>query len=408
MQAFFNGSPHFSHERKAVCSIPNMKGHSNFRTIIGSIIFALLLILTHQPVAAISPAEAYSPAAINDAAMKLVRFCIEPKTGLDEQAVAILVNYVLSPKQTREYGLPKSQGSTGAYYEFDARITFPRFMEYSYSALVPPTITRPSSLRYSIWTTSQGEPQRYPDGSKQVPPAGAPIVIHGRQRESDTPDLNTGVYHEYDLKRTLILLNHKGQQVLVSVSKQIGQSNVGKKGVILGNDSDWNYYYSGEPGTSKTGLGWVKSYIYDFFSIGVYAEPSAASATIRTGVFQWLRAGWSGINFVNSNHILKGMKRFARDSRMILESPLLPAPHKINSVYLSLLNMPTDDLLKKYEALQQAQRSLAIKTGKISKSEGEGKMSVGNMPKEQMVEELMQEYIKTTLGKPALLGKQSF
>jgi hypothetical protein len=401
-------SYYFSHERRAVSGIPRMKGHIYFRSITGPIIFMLLLICTHQPVTAISPAYAYSPTTINDAAMKLVRFCTEPKVGLDEQAVATLVDYVLSSKQSREYGLPSSLGSTGAYYEFDAKIAFPRFMEYSYSTLVPPTVTRPSSLRYSIWTNSRGEPQKYPDGSKQVPPAGAPVIIHGMQRESDTPDLNTGVYHEYDLKRTLILLNHKGQQVLISVSKQIGQSNVGKKGVILGNDNDWNYYYSGEPGTTRAGLGWVKSYIYDFFSICIYAESGTTEATVRSGVFQWLRAGWSGINFVKSNHILNGMKRFARDSKMILESPRLPPPQQISSVYHWLLNMPPDDLLTKYLALQRAQRSFALQIGKISKSAGEEKLSVGNTEKTQMVGELMQEYIKTTLGKPALLGLQYF
>ncbi len=401
-------SYYFSYERRAASSIPNMKRHAYFRSTIGPFIFALLLILTHRPVTAISPADAYSPTTINDAAMKLVRFCTEPKVGLDEQAVATLVDYVLSSKQNREYGLPSSLGSTGAYYEFDAKITFSRFMEYSYSTLVPPTITRPSSLRYSIWTTPRGEAQKYPDCSKQVSHAGAPIIIHGMQRESDTPDLNTGVYHEYDLKRTLILLNHKGQQVLISVSKQIGQSDVGKKGVILGNDSDWNYYYSGEPGTSKTGLGWVKSYIYDFFSIGIYVESGTAATTVRSGVFQWLRAGWSGINFVKSNHILNGMKRFARDSKIILESPRLPSPQQINSVYHWLLNMPADDLLIKYRALQQAQRSLAIQTSKISKSEGKEKLSAVDIQKAQMVGALMQEYIKMALGKPALLGAQYF
>ena len=92
---------------------------------------------------------------------------------------------------------------------------------------------------------------------------------------STTPtplDLTTGVYHEYDLKRTLILLNQKGRQVLISVSKQIDESSIGKKGVILGNDSDWTYFYSNEPGTMKTGLGWAKSYIYDYFSVVVYAK----------------------------------------------------------------------------------------------------------------------------------------
>jgi hypothetical protein len=224
------------------------------------------------------------------------------------------------------------------------------------------------------------------------------------QHDSDTPDLTTGIYHEYDLKRTLILVNHKGRQALISVSKQIGKSNVGKKGVILGNDNDWNYYYSGEPGSTRTGLGWVKSYIYDYFSVGVYVESSNTPTMVRVGVFQWLRAGWSGINFVKSIHILGGLERFARNCRMILESPRLPTPGQMLSVYQSLLNMPADDLIKKYAALQQAQRSSAIKIGKISKSEGEERVSFANTPRKQMVEELMLIYLKTTLGKPTPPG----
>ncbi|MCX5817851.1 MAG: hypothetical protein NTX75_16680 [Proteobacteria bacterium] len=377
-----------------------------FRPISGCIVLVLLLILLHQPAAALSPIDASIP--VNDAAMKLVQFCIEPKVGLDEHAVVTFVDYVLSSKQNREYALPKTLESTGTYYEFDTKITFPRFLEYSYGPLIPPAITRPSSLRYSVWTNPQDEIQKPPNSWQPVPPAGTPVVIHGIQRESDTPDLNTGVYHEYDLKRTLILLNYKGRQVLVSISKQIGQSNVGKKGAILGNDNDWNYYYSGEPGSSITGFGWAKSYIYNFFSIGVYAESSTAPTMVRTGIFQWLRAGWSGINFVKSNHILNGMKRFARDCRMVLESPRLPPPNQMLSVYHWLSNMPADDLMKKYAALWQAQRSLAIQIGKISKSELDEHVSFTNTPKEQIVGELMLEYLKTTLGKPTLLGKQSF
>ena len=371
--------------------------HIYFRPVVGCILLALLLILPHQPVVAQFPTDALSP--VTDAAMKLVRFCNEPKVGLDEQAVATLVDHVLSSKQTRESALPESLECTGAYYEFDTKIAFPRFIEYSYNPLIPAVITRPSSLRYSSWTAPRGETQKLPNSWKPVAPAGVPVVIQSMQHESDTPDLNSGVYHEYDLKRTLILLNHKGRQVMLSVSKQISTSNVGKKGVILGNDNDWNYYYSGQPGTPKAGLGWVKSYIYDYFSIGVYAESITAPRMVRTGVFQWLRAGWSGINFVKPSHILGGLKRFARDSRMVLESPRLPAPNQMISTYQSLSNMPAGDLIKKYAALQQAQRSLAVQLGKISKSEGEEQVSFANTPREQMVEELMLGYLKTTLGK---------
>jgi hypothetical protein len=379
-----------------------MKRLIHFFLMLGSIVLAPLLILFHQPAVAASPAEAFG--SINDAAVKLVQFCIDPKVGLDEQAVATLVDFVLTSKQNREYALPSSMDCTGAYFEFDTKTTFPRFLEYSYNPFIPAVITRPSSVRYSFWTVPRGKAHELPGTWKPIPPAGIPVVIHGIQRESDTPDLTTAVYHEYDLKRTLILLNHKGQQVLVSVSKQISKSNVGKKGVILGNDNDWNYYYSGEPGTPKTGLGWVKSYIYDCFSVGVYVESSTAPTMLRAGVFHWLRAGWSGINFVKSNHILNGMKRFARDCRMILESPRLPAPNQMVSVYQGLLNMPAGDLIKKYLAFQQGQLSSAIQIGRIKKPAGEERPSLANTPKEQMVEELMLEYLKVTLEKPTPSG----
>ena len=227
------------------------------------------------------------------------------------------------------------------------------------------------------------------------------------QHDSNTPDLTTGAYYEYDLKRTLILLNHKGRQVLVSVSKQISPSKVGRKGVILGKDSDWSYYYSTEPGTSMTGLGWVKSYIYDYFSVVVYVEPNTAPVMVRTGLFQWLRAGSIGMNFVKPNDIIGGMRRLPRDCGMILESPRLPAPKQMISVYQRLSNMPADDLVRNYAALQHAQRSSAIRLGKIVKSEGEEQASFADTPKDQMVEELMLEYLKMTLGKPTLFGTQS-
>jgi hypothetical protein len=382
--------------------VANVELRIYFRPTLGCIVLVPLLILLCHPVVSFSATEDSSP--INDTVMKLVQFSIDPKVGLDEQAVATLVDYVLSSKQTKGEALPASLECTGAYYEFDTKIAFPRFLEYAYNPLVPAVITRPSSVRYSVWTP-HGETQKLPRSWKPVPPAGAPVVVHSAQRESDTPDLNTGVYHEYDLKRTLILLNHKGHQALVSVSKQIGTSDVGKKGFILGDDNDWNYYYSGEPGSPRTGLGWVKSYIYDYFSVGVYVESSSAPAMVRSGVFQWLRAGWTGINFVKSSHIIRGLERFARDCRTVLEFPRLPPPDQMISVYQGFSNMPTGDLIKKYAALQQAQRSLAIQMDKISKPEGEEKVSFANTPKEQMVEELMLDFLKTTLGKPTPVGK---
>lgn len=367
------------------------------------LIFGFLLILLLQRVEALSAGNPPDP--VIDSARHLVQFCIDPKINLNQEALVTLVDYVMASKEKQEYSLPKTK-ETGAYYEFDTQTAFPRFINYSYSALIPQIMTRPSSLRYSVWTSPGGETERLPDTWKPIPPGGSPVIVRGLQRDANSPDLHTGVYHEYDLKTALIHLNYKGRQVLVSVSKQIRQSNVGKKGIILGNDSDWTYYYSGEPGTPKAGLGWVKSYIYDYFSVVVYVESGPAPAMVRTGIFQWLRAGWSGINFVQSNHILGGIKRFARNFRMILESPRLPPPQQVSAVYQSFLSLPPEDLIKRYTTLQQALRLSAAKIGKISKAALDEQLSFTAVPREQMVEELMLEYLKTLLGKPTVLGKQ--
>jgi hypothetical protein len=334
--------------------------------------------------------------------MKLVAFCADPKTGLDAQAVATLVDYVLEPKSSKETALPKIQEATGAYYEFDTAINFSSFLQYSYNSKIPSALMSPSSLRYSLWKDAQTLP-----GSWKAPlPGGKPVIIYGLQRDGITPDLTTGIYYEYDLKRTLILLNHKGRQALISISKQINISDVGKKGFILGNDDDWNYYYSGIPGSAKTGLGWIKSHIYNFFSVGVYVESGSSPSMVRSGMFQWIRGGWSGINFIQTEHVIKGMERRARNSKTILESPNLPAPNQMALTYQQLSSLPLNDLVVKYTALQQARQALAFRSGKIKTDEIIKQDSYANTPKEQMIEELMLEYLKITLGKSSLLGKK--
>ena len=367
-----------------------------------ALVISLLIISHHQSALALSVSDPSSP--VPAAAMKLVGFGADPNAALDAEAIAALVDFVLEPKPSKEAELQKVRKATGAYYEFDTRINFPSFLQYAYNSQIPSVLTSPASLRYSRWTGVPGGYQKLPGSWKLVLPNAKPVIIRGSERDGITPDLTTGVYYEYNLKRTLILLNYKGRQVLINISNQIAVSDVGKKGVVLGNDDDWNYYYSGETGSAKTGLGWIKSYIYDYFSVGVYVESGSSPSGIRSGVFQWIRAGWSGINFVETKHVIKGMKRHAKNFKTILESPKLPAPNQIVSTYQQLLASPQNDLLEKYTALQQARQSLAIQSGQIERNSTKKTDSHAHIPREQIVEELMLEYLKITLGKTALLG----
>lgn len=364
------------------------------------LIVSLLTALTNQQaLAAVSPLNSDSPVPV--AVMKLISFCNNPKAGLDLQAVTTLVDYVLEPKSLKEAVLPKIQDATGAYFESDIRINFADFINYSYNSTIPAAVTSPSSLRYSRSIGNPGNTKKVPGNWILPAPGGSPVIISELLRNGNTPDQTTGVYYEYDVKRALILLNHKGRQVLITISKQIDVSDVGKKGFILGSDDDWNYYYSGEPGSAKPGLGWVKSYIYNFFSVGVYINSGSSPAMVRSGFFQWIRAGWSGINFVQPQHVIKGMKRHDRNSKAILESPNLPTSSEIASAYKRLSTLPQSDLTKRYTALQQARQSLALQRGKIKTDDIKRQNDYFNVPREQIIEELMVEYLKLALGKPS-------
>lgn len=376
----------------------------SFRRLTILLTFLLATLLLYQPATAQPLSESSNP--VTAAALKLVAFNNDSRSALDVQSVKTLVDYVLGSKSGKEVTLPQIQNTTGAYYEYDTKIGFPDFLQYSFSGQIPLVITSPASLRYSQWSSLQGKSRKLPGRWKPLAHDGKPVIIRGTQRDGITPDQTTGVYYEYDLKRTLILLHFNEQQVLVSISKQMNISDVGKKGFILGNDDDWNYYYSGETGSAQAGLGWVKSYIYDYFSVAVYTESSSSPATVRAGIFQWIRAGWSGINFVQTEHIIKGMKRHSKNLKSILESPNLPPPEQIAATYQWLSSLPQNELVAKYTALQQARLVLAVTSGKIKSPETKKPNALAHPPKEQIIDALMLEYLKIALGKPSLINKQ--
>jgi hypothetical protein len=84
----------------------------------------------------------------------------------------------------------------------------------------------------------------------------------------------------------------------------------------------------------------------------------------------------------------------------------LPAPNQIASAYQRLSSLSQSDLLEKYMALQQARQSLAVQSGKIKTSKIKKQDSYAGTPKEQIIEELMLEYMKVALGKSSLLGNK--
>ncbi len=238
--------------------------------------------------------------------------------------IAGLMDFILRPKKDGTiHTIAAALDLPSAYYEADVRMPLDRVLQYAFNPSIPWFATSPSSLRSTAWTRTEQPWTALPRLWEQIPNGGPPLVVRGEEVVENTPDLFSGSYYRYRLHRTLIAYVHEGRRTVISLSRQVDASDVGKKGYTVGKDDDWSYFYSGEPGLTLGGLGWVKCRMFDSAGISVYTEPQPG--VVRLGNLKWIRAGWNGLNVVQNDHIYHGMKRFASTYKLLLESPRLPA-----------------------------------------------------------------------------------
>ncbi len=259
--------------------------------------------------------------------------------------------------------LPKRLEATPAYYEFEIKKNLKDILHLAYHPDIPFQIVSPGSMRFSYWTPLNGSDESLPRLWEQTQELTKPIVARGIETEELTPDTFSGAYYRSFLDRTLILYSNNGHRLLVSLARQKDVSEIGKKGLILGTDDQWDYFYSGEKGLTKTGLGWVDSYIYDTFSVLIYYEVDENEPLTKCCIFKWLRAGWLGMNMVKEKHIQSGFQRFARDMKRIMESPQLPGAERLADMSIKIRDLPDEELKAKMDQYlnQLAKRQTAEK-----------------------------------------------
>ncbi|MGB5423297.1 MAG: hypothetical protein WBN03_14135, partial [Desulfobacterales bacterium] len=225
--------------------------------------------------------------------------------------ISALMRFVTGAKNPHVlYHAGTFNGAVSAYHEFDIHRSLSQILQLTYNPDIPAIVTMPASIRLSHWTDIDTPEHALPKLWETLPVLEAPQFITGIEHIVNSPDQHSGAYFEYDLYRTLILMKHEGRPVFICLSRQKGVSDVGKKGVIIGADDNWDYLYTGHAGVSYAGLGLVKSYMYDSYSVSIYIETDDALPTVRFGVFKWLRAGWAGINLARPPHIFSGLERF--------------------------------------------------------------------------------------------------
>jgi len=328
-----------------------------------------------------------------------------PPTFEPQQTAALLAFVVSDKNPDTIYHPSEIKKTSSSYYPFEINCSMERLLGYAYNDAIPPQAMSPSSLRtaYRLKATD-GESDHW---HWRLPADEAPQIIRFTEHEEITPDLFTGAYYGYDVDRTLILYRYHGHNVFLSLSKQRDVSEVGKKGTSLGGEEDWDYLYSGETGLSKPGLGWVRSYIYDSFSVTVFYETDAKNPMLQCGTFKWLNAGWAKVNMVQSKHIFRGLQRYADDLKKILENRKLPDHQRLADGFSVLRQLNRKALhfyLSEYlETLTRQYANSKALSRHIFKDllDPEKSVKLPDLPEMRAIFEL--EYLKAMLGKQSKL-----
>jgi hypothetical protein len=315
----------------------------------GIYLFVLLFCLSLLLQAHASGAAAQNPEELIPAYDNLLSFTKNgSQTPLDADLVEVLLNFVASSKDLGDsLSLGKRQGDTSDYYEFTIDRPLKEILKLAFSKDIPSYTLAPSTLRLSYWIEANGKKQPLELNSDILDASSAPVVMRGLDFLENTPDTNSGAYYSYELDRAFIFTRHRGNRVLISTSEQRDRSSVGKKGLILGSDDDWNYLYTGEKGCTLAGLGWIRSYMYHSSAIIVYYETLDPYPQVKYAIFKWLRAGWSGFNLVKPHYLRRGVERYAKAFKEIIESPYLQDISEFSETFRKIKSLSTEELKRK-------------------------------------------------------------
>ncbi len=322
--------------------------------------------------------------------------------AFDPDKIPNILEFQLSPPAARNhFNLENRNSQTAAWHVVDLEKGLDPILRYTFNPEIPSHIFSPASVRFSAWNESL-KSALYPTRLwEQLKNLNAPVVIRGQQQVGITPDVFTGAYYTYDEDKTIILFKHNGKNVLINLSKQKDISDVGRKGLVVGSDEDWNYFYSGRPGLTKPGLGWVKSYMYDSFSVSVFYETDPNRVTL--GIYKWLRAGWAGANMVKSRHIQNGLIRYARTFQEIIESPKLPDPMQLAGISKTFGGLSDSELRRRieshYKILYQEQLQAENKSLEEFSNLMDSDDYIDHLSRQEIVAILTVECMKSLLGK---------
>ena len=327
-------------------------------------------------------------------------------SNFDAAKITGLIKYVDdTPATDKIIKLPKRDSANGAAMWMHVNAGLKRILEYTYNPEIPNYAIYPSVIRVSGWSpesqfyTEKVQPWKYLDD------CATPRVWRGKEFEVNTPDSFGGAYYRYDLNRLLVLLKFEDRDVFLSVSKQMDKSSVGMKGLVV-DDNQWNYFYSGIPGLTSGGMGWMDTFMYDSMSVNLYIQDKNDSDQTVSYLFKWLRAGWAGLNVVRPKHIFEGSQRFGRAFTALMESNDLPEPEVFAEKVREIEALPEQELdhyISEYsKQVEHIAAEHPVLSDKFPEVYENGKYA-DKFTREERIGVLVKEYVKQAMGKQCLI-----
>ncbi len=361
------------------------------------------------------PAEQESislPGSVEDSLNYLLDLVSQKGSSLDTARIIPLINFAGKKSKDSEKIKPaRRKSGKGVCIRTEVKAPLERILRYAYNPEIPSFVVCPSVLRLSGW---------YPESEivtggirlwEKLGDLEKPLFLWGKEFEVNTPDSFSGAYYRYDLDRLLGLMKHKNGRVLISVSKMLNKSQVGKKAVII-DDKNWNYFYSGIEGLNMKIFGGMDTFMYDSESVLIYYQEDSSIRRCTVLLFKWLRAGWSGINVVQPSHINDGCVRFVQGMKAVLESKGLP----ISEAFVGLVNYITElsdseldskigEYSTSFERIAQSHKNMSNpENARIIAGGG----YAGVLSPEERVGVLILEGLKRFVGKPTLVNLEFF
>lgn len=287
--------------------------------------------------------------------------------SVDVAKLAPMLDFVAgSNGEPQDFEPEKRGGGKGIVLRVNLKSDMDRVLRYLYNPAIPNYLIVPSVLRLSGWYEGSDILKLKQGLWDTLPTLTEPMVLRGREFESNTPDQFGGAYYKYDLNRLLVLMKYNGMNVMISVCEQDKKSDVGRKGVII-DDNQWQYFYSGIEGLDKGLISWMDTFMYYSASIQVFVEHQPGQT--RDMLFKWLNAGWSGMNVVARKHIYAGSVRFADGFRKVLESDMLPSADILAEQMTGLRDISSSEESALIQDYARAFEKLAVKSEAMDKRE---------------------------------------